>query len=266
MKRRFFLKAGSASLLGLTLSNSRTSFSEEQANPFFISNQIEAPVKLNPDCLDEIKTEKIELSESTEIANAIFQSYPYTRDNFRKYPVDHLHVAYFDTNPLEVIDFSVKYESIEPSDSLGEYLKKIDPKCYSELLLAMTFYDFESEPFWIIQTPFEKADFRPDTLLDHILRDTNGKLVYQEQHETILKIAGKLSSEEAKELRVDTINCLASPDENRKLKGMNSYRIKDMKWIDGRSIKEILDERSCYFFTKPPNHIAASLVWRRMIA
>jgi hypothetical protein len=261
MKRANFLKVSAAALLSLNFAEPKTVLSKEKGH-----NQNDSSLKINIDCFDEIKTEKIKLSESTEIVNAIFQSYPYTRDSFRKYPVDHLHIAYFDTNPFEVIDFTEKYEFLEPSDSLGEYLKKINPKCYSELLLAMTFYDFESEPRWIIQNPFEKADYKHDTLLDHILRDTNGKLVYQEQHETILQIAGKLSCEEVKELRVDTINCLASPDENRKIKGMNSYKIKDMKWIDGRSIKEILDERSCYFFTRPPNHIAASLVWQRMIA
>jgi hypothetical protein len=117
---------------------------------------------------------------------------------------------------------------------LSDILKQEAPCSYRELLYITTcFSRLLMNDDLYCRDPFAPTNFTKDAILDEMLQESRGNILYRDQLETIFLIAGGFESADVRRFCTDFF--LQKDDAVKK--------IGELQWADGRPLKGVLEER-----------------------
>lgn len=143
------------------------------------------------------------------------------------------------------------YVTLKPNDRLQTCISNLYNPTFNELLFVATLLPYhESE----IMNPIPENSFESKTsnLIDELLKDTKGYLVYHHQLEQLNVIANSCSMPEALAIRKEIGK-----------KGIQALQLLDNLIIDKQSLLQIMEERMFNQFTFYPNFRGALILSKK---
>jgi len=161
-------------------------------------------------------------------------------------------LSYFDLFKKELIKFHrfSKDEIPKPEITFKEVLLREEPETYNDLLFIADIFD--PFPFDIFnRDPFEVRKFKEDIVLDNLLSNTRGNILFDHQLESIFQIAGNIGQDESFYLRKKW------NDKDQE----SISKIEKMLWTNNKLLIDILKSRMVTDYTTfEPHNIAVKLI------
>jgi hypothetical protein len=202
--------------------------------------------------LNLIKEEFIRLGNSPKLLDLIKRSTAYFDQRsetklIEKHP--YAFVTYIDEKPERLIHCTIRRESENlQGQKLVDLLIKQNPGNFSDLLYIVSFYDPINE--WEVIRPvsaFAACLAQPDEFLDQLLLESRGYLAYNHQLEMLYRMITGCAPQTATKFRQGLFkkDCWA-------WKKAESIRLPN-----GKTLKNVMDERMLGEFTVSPNYHGA---------
>jgi hypothetical protein len=145
---------------------------------------------------------------------------------------------------------SKPYATSKPSDRLQSYISNLINPSFNELLFIATLLPYHESD---LMNPLPEYPYESKTpnLIDELLKDTKGYLVYHHQLEQLIAMANSCGIPEAVAIRK-----AIGKREAKALKLLNTI------FIDKQSISQIMRERMFNPFTFYPNFVGAFILFK----
>jgi hypothetical protein len=195
-----------------------------------------------------IKEEYIHIADSPELLDLINTHTPYfnaggDKEFFKKYP--YTFVSYLDLNPKRLIYCLVRKEkNCRRAQNLPELLNSQNPNNFHEILYVSTFYQpLEYESSAIFSSPFSICKAPEDEFLDSILSESRRYLAYNHQIEMLYRMITGCTPLKAINFRKGLFKRAGSFWEDAEF----------LRFPNGKTFKDVMDERMFDCFTTAPN-------------
>jgi hypothetical protein len=158
-----------------------------------------------------------------------------------------------ENNSISIIRASLQsepYVTSKPNDRLQSYISNLINPSFNELLFIVTLLPYHESD---IMNPLPEYPYESKTpnLIDELLKDTKGYLVYHHQLEQLIAMANSCGIPEAVAIRK-----AIGKREAESLKLLNKI------FIDKQSISQIMRERMFNPFTFYPNFVGAYILFK----
>ena len=202
--------------------------------------------------LDLIKEEFIEFADSHELRNMVKMSTGFfegesENEFLERYP--YAFVSYIDQGQKRYIHCDVLRESeYSQEQKLVDLLAKQDPKNFSDLLYIVSFYDPINHWDMIRPVPaFAPCLAQPDEFLDQVLLESRGYLAYNHQLEMLYQMLTGC-------IPMQAINFRKALGKQEACAWMET---EIHRFSNGKTLKNVMDERMLGVFTFSPNYHGA---------
>jgi hypothetical protein len=199
-----------------------------------------------------LKEEFIRLADSPELLDLIKTSTAYfdedtNNDFIEKHP--YAFVSYIDLAPKRLIDCTVRKENeFRQVQKLPDLLISQNPKSFHEILYIATFYQPIEDIYpTITVSPFTSCLAPPDEFLDGILAESRGYLAYNHQLEMLYRMITGCAPLTATKFRQGLFKKACSAWAEAEI----------IRFPNGNSLKNVMDERMPGGFTVSPNYHGA---------
>lgn len=170
---------------------------------------------------------------------------------------NYVHICYVDNPEKTIITFAgsdnPEFTINESVPTLQEHLAKHKPETFTDMLYVVTFYTKATLfPFFNKRDPFQSFSHKKCPCLDELLVSTRGNLAYHWQFEALYCMASSRPMCEAVDFRRDW--------GKKKMHAWAEAEV--LRLPDGRTLKEVFDERMFAEFTVYPSYRPAAVLYQ----